>query len=109
MIKARYDTVSRKYIRMTFLGIMVLVFLLIVSIVGAAHDSDVLDDKGDALYNLNQFNEAIKAYDKAIEINPQNSDAWNYKGLALGKLNNHEDAMKAYDKASEIAQQKSTA
>ena len=49
----------------------------------------------------------MKAYDKAIEINPNDSDAWNNKGLALGKLNKHEDAMKAYDKAIEIYQQKS--
>ena len=38
-------------------------------------------NKGVALHKLNKSDEAIKAYDKAIEINPQNSDAWYNKGL----------------------------
>ena len=46
------------------------------------------NNKGNALTNLNKSDEAIKAYDKAIEINPHNSDAWNDKGLALTNLNN---------------------
>jgi len=63
--------------------------------------------KGLTLGKLGKLDEEIAAFDRAIEINPQDSDAWNNKGLALGKLNKHEDAMKAYDKASEIYQQKS--
>ena len=36
-----------------------------------------------ALYNLGKYEEAIKCYDKAIEIDPNYADAWNNKGLAL--------------------------
>ena len=42
--------------------------------------------KGNVLSDLNKFDEAITAYDKAIEINPQSSEAWNNKGKALNKL-----------------------
>jgi tetratricopeptide (TPR) repeat protein len=37
---------------------------------------------------LRRFDEAIKAYDKAIEINPQNSGAWFNKGYDLDNLEN---------------------
>ena len=58
--------------------------------------------KGLALYKLNKSDEAITAYDKAIEINPQNSYAWADKGDALVKLGKSDEAIKAYDKAIEI-------
>ena len=36
-----------------------------------------------ALRDLGKYTEAIKAYGKAIEINPNNSDFWNNKGNSL--------------------------
>jgi len=43
-------------------------------------------NKGVALAQLNKSCEAIKAFDKAIEINPPDSDAWYNKGITLAKL-----------------------
>jgi len=63
------------------------VFLLLVSITGAKQDSDGWFNKGNALSDLNKSDEAIKAYDKAIEINPQNSIAWNNKGALSTYMN----------------------
>jgi tetratricopeptide (TPR) repeat protein len=40
-----------------------------------------------------------KAFDKAIEINSQNSIAWDGKGLALYKVDKYDEAIKAFDKA----------
>jgi len=51
---------------------------------------------------LNKSDEAIKAFDKAIKINPLGSIAWEGKGLALENLNKRKEAIKAYDKAIEI-------
>ena len=59
-------------------------------------------DTGDDLYRIGRYNEAIEAFDKAIEINPKDSDAWNGKGSVLFKLNKFDEAIKAYDKAIEI-------
>jgi tetratricopeptide (TPR) repeat protein len=52
--------------------------------------------------NLNKYDEAIKAFEKAIEVNPNDLDAWYNKGVALGKLCKFDEAIKAYDKAIEI-------
>lgn len=40
-------------------------------------------DKAFDLANQGKHAEAIKAYDKAIELNPQDPDTWNSKGVSL--------------------------
>jgi len=37
--------------------------------------------------NSEKYNRAIKACDKAIEINPQHSNAWDNKGSTLDNKN----------------------
>ncbi len=44
----------------------------------------------------------MRAYDRAIEIDHNNSFAWNDKGFAFYDLGKYEEALKAYDKAIEI-------
>ena len=58
-----------------------------VSIIGATQDSDVWIAKGNAIADLGKYDEAIKAYDKLIELNPNDSGAWNKKVAALNKSN----------------------
>jgi tetratricopeptide (TPR) repeat protein len=58
--------------------------------------------KGMALNALNKSDEAIKAFDKVIEIDPRNSDVWTGKGFVLNILNNYDKVIKAFDKAIEI-------
>ena len=58
---------------------------------------------------MGNSNEAIKAYEKSIEINPQSVDAWNNKGLALVELNKFDKALETYDKAIELNPQYSEA
>ena len=62
--------------------------------------------KGAALIKCN---EALKAHNKAIEINPQKEDAWYNKGNTLYRLNKSDEAIKAFDKAIEINSQASYA
>ena len=59
-------------------------------------------NKGDALYFLGKYDEAIKCYDKAIEIDPNDADVWNNKGLALNSLGNNDEAKKCYDRSREL-------
>ena len=58
---------------------------------------------------MNESDEAIKAYDKAIEINPKYSEAWNNKGNALYNQTKFDEAIKAYNKAIEINLSNATA
>jgi len=63
---------------------------------------DELKGKGDILANLKCYEEAIKAYEEAIELDPDNALIWNNKGVTLQDLNRYEEALEAYDKAIEL-------
>ncbi len=58
-----------------------------VSVIGATQDSDAWIAKGNAIADLDKYDKAIKAYDKLIELNPNDSGAWNKKVAALNKSN----------------------
>ncbi|WP_254849611.1 VWA domain-containing protein [Thalassotalea sp. PP2-459] len=45
------------------------------------HDADALFNQGNALAKLQQFDEALAAYDKALELNPELQDAKENKAL----------------------------
>ncbi|PID58434.1 MAG: hypothetical protein CR986_07825 [Ignavibacteriae bacterium] len=60
------------------------------------------NNKGNALDGLGRQEEAIAAYDKALEIKPDSHEAWYNKGDALDALGRQEAAIAAYDKALEI-------
>ena len=87
MNETKCDKAGRKQTIITVLGITALALLMLVSIAGAAQSSDVWLKKGIALEILNKHEEAKKACDKAIEINPNDSDAWYNKKIYLNKLN----------------------
>ena len=61
-----------------------------------------MKNKVDSLGRLSKFDEAIKVYEKAIEINPKDSDAWYNKGVTLDSLHKPDEAIKSYNKAIEV-------
>jgi tetratricopeptide (TPR) repeat protein len=46
--------------------------------------------------------DALIAYDKALELDPNHVSAWNNKGIILSRLKRFEEAIICYDKAIEI-------
>ena len=65
--------------------------------------------KGQELGRNGSYEEAVKAYDNALELEPKNAEAWLGKGTVLslwaGSINDdglYEDAIKAFDKAIEL-------
>ena len=51
---------------------------------------------------LGRYQEAVRAYDRAIETNPRYAEAWNNKGNALTRQRKYDEALWCYDKALEI-------
>ena len=66
------------------------------------NDIDDWNDKGVIFDKLGRHDEALEAYDKALEIDPNDVVAWSNKGNALGSLGRTDEALKAFDKALEI-------
>jgi tetratricopeptide (TPR) repeat protein len=58
--------------------------------------------RGDDFYQSNEYELALKAYDKAIELKPDYAVAWDNKGFVLAKLGRYEEALKACDKAIKL-------
>ena len=52
------------------------------------------NNKGLALYSQGKYDEAVKAYEEAIWLNPKEADAWIGKGSALGKQDKNDKAIK---------------
>lgn len=59
--------------------------------------------KGYSLYSLGRFDEAIKCYNKTLEINPQYADAWIFKGFSEDKFGLRARAAISYRKFIELA------
>jgi tetratricopeptide (TPR) repeat protein len=59
-------------------------------------------DKGTVLSNQGKYDDAIKAFDKAIELDPQNETAWKTEGEIFHQNGKYNEAVQAYDKAIEI-------
>ena len=70
--------------------------------INTTQDAYAWYNKGLALNSAGKYDEAIKALDKAIEIDPNDATAWNIKGVALDNQGKHDEAIKALDKALEI-------
>jgi Flp pilus assembly protein TadD len=61
--------------------------------------ANVWKNQGLSLLYQKKYDEAIQAFDSAIEIRPQFAFAWYYKGVALADQGKYDEAIKAYDKA----------
>ena len=58
---------------------------------------------GNALNHLGKYDEALKAYDKAIELGPSEATVdWQNKGYALKALGRDSEAEIAFAKAREL-------
>ncbi|MEG4525230.1 CHAT domain-containing tetratricopeptide repeat protein [Microcoleus sp. C2D2] len=60
------------------------------------------NNRGLELAKLGQYEEAIAAYDKALEIDPKFHCAWNGKGITLNYLGRYSEAIAAFKKCLEI-------
>jgi len=61
--------------------------------------------KGQALFELDDYKESIRCFDKYLELNPLQKGSlhiYGLKGMALGNLGRLEEAIECFDKALEI-------
>jgi serine/threonine protein kinase len=59
-------------------------------------------EEGDVHYRAKRYQEALAAYKRAIQLDPQNAQAYRSKGNSLRRLRRYEEALAAYNDALNI-------
>jgi tetratricopeptide (TPR) repeat protein len=77
-------------------------FNKIISFVPQIEISEFWGIRGEVLYKLRRYEDAIASYDEALELQPNDALTWYNRGVALGKLGRYEDAIDSYNKALEL-------
>jgi tetratricopeptide (TPR) repeat protein len=81
-------------------------------------EKKIIDKPGDiktlykyalALLNLNRIDEAIKAFDKLTQLDPNNPDVWAKRGTATESQGKYEESKNYFDKALELKPSSTTA
>jgi len=94
-----HDRLMKNWINISTL--FLIYFIITISLVEAKTAAEWYNEGVD-LGQLGKYEEAIKAYDEALKINPQLVEAWNNKGAALSDIGRNDDAIKAIDQALKI-------
>ncbi len=105
---------SRLYTKAKFALVLIALATLCSSAVAQENTAEDWNKKGQASYKNESFADALEAYEKATQIDPQNSEAWVGLGKALDlvaatsysqkeQTKAYEEALSAYDKAIETA------
>jgi tetratricopeptide (TPR) repeat protein len=66
------------------------------------YDANEFYQQGQTLGELKRYEEALNAYQKAIEIRPDYVEAWNEKGKTLFQLKRDREALATYEKAIQV-------
>ncbi|MCZ7380210.1 MAG: tetratricopeptide repeat protein [Candidatus Methanoperedens sp.] len=74
----------------------------LLEVLGVSLKPEDYIQRGNDLYYKGKYELAFKAFEKAIELKPDDAEAWSNKGAALGKLKRLEEALKAHEKAIEL-------
>lgn len=64
--------------------------------------TDILANKGAALWHLQRYQQALEATNQAIELNSKSFIAWYNQGVVLTDLGQYDRAIKAYEQANLI-------
>ena len=57
---------------------------------------------GTSFLSSQRNEDAIRYFDKALELDPNYKDAWNNKGIALRNQGHYDQAIECYNKAIDI-------
>jgi len=58
--------------------------------------------QGDACFFENRYEDAIAAYNQALQIQPDLADTWNNRGVVLTRMQRYPEAIASYEQATKI-------
>lgn len=87
---------------MALVTVALICTLMMPAYAGANETSTDWFMKGLDLYNEEKFNDSLQAYNRALELDPNDSEAWNNKGIDEGLLGRYDDALVSFGNAVAI-------
>jgi tetratricopeptide (TPR) repeat protein len=88
--------------RMTLRFCLILSIFILTAPAWGQTEADKWFDEGMALFQAGNFSGSLQAYQKVLDIRPQDAEAWNNMGSDLGMLGRYNDALAAFDKATSL-------
>ncbi|MEG4342558.1 tetratricopeptide repeat protein [Microcoleus sp. A003_D6] len=85
----------------SLIGITIIASTYAVNSFNSANATD-LYNRGNTLYNLSRFEEALAAYERAINLRPDYAEVWQEKAKTLYALKKYRESQSAYDRAIEL-------
>ncbi|RCJ17780.1 protein kinase [Nostoc minutum NIES-26] len=67
-----------------------------------AKNATELSKQGNTLFELQRYQDALTAYQKAVDVRPDYAQGWNGQAKTLSALKRYKEALSAYDKAIQI-------
>ncbi len=89
--------------------ITIFLFLFLNLSYAGAETAEEFNNKGIDLYSMGRYDDAIKYFNRALEIDPSYIKALSNKGVVLNKLGRYEEAIKCFDKVIKVNPNLSTA
>jgi tetratricopeptide (TPR) repeat protein len=89
-------------VRAVLFVVTVLITVLILPPHSIASTSSELVDIGNAFMDSGRYQDALNAFEKALEIDPENANTWGAKVVALEKLGRFQEAIDASNKATKL-------
>jgi len=99
--KNYYIVVNKGFLFMRYFNLVIFLFGF-NSYMYAQNNAEYYYDKGCEVADLGKFKEAIKYYDKAIDLDPKIAKNYNNRGEAKMQLKDFEGALNDYNKAIEL-------
>lgn len=98
--KARQEMTERYGVILS-MGLIIAFVLFLNFCSGTNKEAERWHNKGYALHNLGRHEEALKAYEKAIEIKPDDHNAWYNLACSYSLKKEKDNALKSLRKAIE--------
>jgi len=84
--------------------ILAVLFVLCLAAVAQENTADSWYQEGLKLMGNDNYRDALIAFDKAIEIDPENASIWMGKGDVLVRMGDYNESLKIYENALEMAE-----
>ena len=76
-------------------------YLVLIFILGSLFIS-IVSGPGEATETEDEYENKIKDYDRALQVDPDDADAWLNKGIILKKMGKHSEGARCIEKAIDL-------